>query len=38
MPAYGFGGWYDVFLQGTLNNFMGVRAKGGSERRGARRS
>ena len=29
--AYGFGGWYDVFLQGTLNNFMGVRAKGASE-------
>jgi uncharacterized protein len=32
VPAYGFGGWYDVFLQGTLNNFMGVRAHGHSER------
>ena len=32
VPAYGFGGWYDVFLQGTLNNFMGVRSKGCSER------
>ena len=32
VPVYGFGGWYDVFLQGTLNNFMGVRAKGRSER------
>jgi putative CocE/NonD family hydrolase len=32
VPAYGFGGWYDVFLQGTLNNFMGVRAKAASER------
>ena len=32
VPAYGFGGWYDVFLQGTLNNFMGVRGQGGSER------
>ncbi len=32
VPAYGFGGWYDVFLQGTLNNFMGVRARGYSER------
>jgi predicted acyl esterase len=32
VPAYGFGGWYDVFLQGTLNNFMGVRAKGPTER------
>jgi putative CocE/NonD family hydrolase len=36
VPVYGFGGWYDVFLQGTLNNFMGVRGKGFSER--ARRS
>ena len=25
MPVYGLGGWYDVFLQSTLNNFMGVR-------------
>jgi hypothetical protein len=32
VPAYGFGGWYDVFLQSTLNNFMGVRARGASER------
>jgi hypothetical protein len=32
VPAYGFGGWYDVFLQGTLNNFMGVRRHGASER------
>jgi putative CocE/NonD family hydrolase len=32
VPAYGFGGWYDVFLQGTLNNFAGVRARGYSER------
>jgi putative CocE/NonD family hydrolase len=32
VPAYGFGGWYDVFLQGTLNNYMGVRARGYSER------
>ena len=32
VPVYGFGGWYDVFLQGTLNNFMGVRAQGRSER------
>jgi uncharacterized protein len=32
VPAYGFGGWYDVFLQGTLNNFMGVRGEGRSER------
>jgi putative CocE/NonD family hydrolase len=32
VPAYGFGGWYDVFLQSTLNNFMGVRAHGRSDR------
>jgi putative CocE/NonD family hydrolase len=32
VPAYGFGGWYDVFLQSTLNNFMGVRRRGYSER------
>ena len=32
VPTYGFGGWYDVFLQGTLNNFVGVRASGYSER------
>jgi putative CocE/NonD family hydrolase len=32
VPAYGLGGWYDVFLQGTLNNFMGVRARGASDR------
>ena len=28
VPAYGIGGWYDVFLQSTLNNFMGVRGQG----------
>ena len=28
VPVYGMGGWYDVFLQGTLNNFMGVRKHG----------
>ncbi len=32
VPSYGFGGWYDVFMQGTLNNFMGVKANGYSER------
>ena len=32
VPSYGTGGWYDVFMQGTLNNFMGVKAKGYSER------
>ena len=28
VPVYGMGGWFDVFLQGTLNNFMGVRKSG----------
>ena len=28
VPAYGIGGWYDVFLQSTLNNFMGVNKHG----------
>jgi putative CocE/NonD family hydrolase len=32
VPAYGFGGWYDVFLQSTLNNFMGVKKHGQSEK------
>jgi hypothetical protein len=32
VPAYGFGGWYDVFLQSTLNNFMGVKKQGCSEK------
>ena len=28
VPAHGIGGWYDVFLQSTLNNFMGVNKQG----------
>ena len=28
VPAYGLGGWYDVFLQSTLDNFVGVREQG----------
>ena len=28
VPIYGMGGWFDVFLQGTSNNFMGVRSEG----------
>lgn len=28
VPVYGMGGWYDVFLQGTLNNYMGVSKNG----------
>lgn len=25
VPALNIGGWYDIFLEGTLRNFMGVR-------------
>lgn len=28
VPAYNIGGWYDIFLQGTLQNFSALRADG----------
>jgi putative CocE/NonD family hydrolase len=31
VPAFNVGGWYDVFLGGTLNNYAGMRSSGGSE-------
>jgi uncharacterized protein len=31
VPALIVGGWYDVFIRGTLENYMGLRARGGSE-------
>lgn len=38
VPTLTYGGWYDVFAIGTLRNFIGVRAVGGSDaaRRGAK--
>jgi hypothetical protein len=38
VPAYSFGGWFDILLQGTLNGYTGLRKQGGAEaaRRGAR--
>lgn len=30
VPAFVVGGWFDIFLGGTLENFAGVRAHGGS--------
>ncbi|HEX6031191.1 MAG TPA: CocE/NonD family hydrolase, partial [Tepidiformaceae bacterium] len=30
-PAYNLGGWFDLFLRGTLRNFSGMRANGGTE-------
>ena len=31
VPALNFSGWYDVFMNGAIENFTGMRAKGGSE-------
>ncbi len=30
-PALNFGGWYDLFLGGTLANYTGMKTRGGSE-------
>jgi uncharacterized protein len=32
VPAHTQGGWFDIFLAGTINGFTGMRAHGGSER------
>jgi uncharacterized protein len=31
VPALNIGGWYDVFLWGTLQNYIGMRQRGGGE-------
>ena len=31
VPALNIGGWYDIFLNGTIRNYMGVKVHGGSE-------
>ena len=31
VPALNMGGWYDLFLKGTLANYTGMKAHGGSE-------
>jgi putative CocE/NonD family hydrolase len=31
VPAFNIGGWYDIFLGGTLRNFMGMQARGATE-------
>src|SRR5713226_3549627 len=38
VPAYHMGGWYDIFMGGTLRNYAGIKAGAGSEaaRRGQR--
>jgi putative CocE/NonD family hydrolase len=30
VPALNIGGWYDIFLGGTLRNYLGMRERGGS--------
>jgi uncharacterized protein len=31
VPALNFAGWYDVFLNGSIENFVGMRKEGGSD-------
>lgn len=31
VPAYHVGGWYDIFLGGTIRNFQGLKAGAGTE-------
>jgi hypothetical protein len=38
VPSFHIGAWYDIFLGGSLRNYLGIKARGGSEeaRRGQR--
>jgi uncharacterized protein len=29
VPVYNYGGWYDIFAQGNIDNFVGLQAQGG---------
>src|SRR5579864_3464689 len=31
VPALHIGGWYDIFLGGTIRNYMGIKAHGGTD-------
>jgi uncharacterized protein len=31
VPALHIGGWYDIFVGGTLRNYMGIKAHGGTD-------
>ena len=31
VPAFHIGGWYDIFLGGTIRNYLGMREKGATE-------
>jgi predicted acyl esterase len=33
-PGVFFGGWYDIFLQGTINSFLTIQSRGGSAAKG----
>ncbi|MBI4306251.1 MAG: CocE/NonD family hydrolase [Chloroflexi bacterium] len=32
VPAFNFGGWYDIFLLGTIRNYLGMRKHGANAR------
>jgi len=32
VPVFHIGGWYDIFLEGTLENFAGMTARGATEK------
>jgi hypothetical protein len=34
VPAYNYGGWYDIFSQGNVDNFVGLQTRGGQGARG----
>ncbi len=31
IPVHNFGGWFDIFTQGTVDGYVGMRERGGSE-------
>ncbi len=37
VPALNMGGWYDIFLKGTLANYVGMKERGGGEARHGQR-
>ena len=34
VPVYNYGGWYDIFSDGNIENFAGLQSKGGKGARG----
>lgn len=34
IPIYNWGGWYDIFDQGNIDNFVGLQQQGGGQARG----